>query len=89
MGNDIKLIIENAIEIADRHLPKLQDHFDGIMGRGNIVANYISEWAVEAESLWNEYSKDDRRDYYAFIDNFSDKKMEKLLCQETYGTEMK
>lgn len=44
-------IIENAIEIADGNLTKLQDHFENSMGRASIIENYIVPWAYEAEEV--------------------------------------
>lgn len=73
-------LIENAIEIADGNLPKLQDHFEKQMGRGSIIENYIVPWAYEAERLWEESSGCNReKDYYVFIDNFALRKMSELL----------
>lgn len=72
-------LIENAIEIAEGNLPKLQDLFDKQMGRGSIIENYIVPWAYEAERLWEESSVcNTDKDYYVFIDNYASKKMSEL-----------
>lgn len=72
-------LIENAIEIAEGNLPKLQDLFDKQMGRGSIIENYIVPWAYEAERLWEESSVcNTDKDYYVFIDNYASKKMLEL-----------
>lgn len=76
----ITRIVENAIEISDGNLTKLQNHFEKIMGRGNIIENFIVPWACEAERLWEESSTlNEEIDYYDFIDQFTLKKMEELL----------
>lgn len=78
----ISRLIENAIEIADGNLPKLQDHFEKQMGRGSIIENYIVPWAYEAEKLWEDsLNLNEEKDYYVFIDQFANKKMNELLCQ--------
>lgn len=72
-------IIENAIEIADGNLPKLQEHFERVMGRESIIENYIAPWAEEAEQLWENLQQDgNEHDYYDFIDNFAKQKIEEL-----------
>ena len=49
MESRITRIIENAIEIADENLPKLQENFERVMSRESIIENYIIPWAEEAE----------------------------------------
>jgi hypothetical protein len=86
----ISRLIENAIEIADGNLPKLQDYFEKTMGRASIIQYFIVSWAYEAEKLWGETSLlSEEKDYYDFIDKFTSKKMEELLCQEICGVEKK
>lgn len=72
-------IIENAIEIADGKLPKLQEHFERSMSRESIIENYIAPWAEEAEQLWKEPQKNgEEHDYYNFIDSFAEQKINAL-----------
>lgn len=79
MESRITRIIENAIEIADGNLPKLQEHFERIMSRESIIENYIVPWAEEAEKLWEELQKDGKEhDYYNFIDSFAEQKIKAL-----------
>ncbi len=79
MGTRITRIIENAIEIADGNLPKLQEHLERNMSRESIIKNYIAPWAEEAEQLWEELQKDgEEHDYYNFIDSFAEQKINAL-----------
>lgn len=79
MESQITRIIENAIEIADGNLPKLQEHFERSMSRESIIENYIVPWAEEAEQLWGELQKDgEEHDYYNFIDSFAEQKINAL-----------
>ena len=72
-------IIENAIEIADGHLPELQEHFEQLMGRESIIENYIAPWAEEAELAWEKLQQDgEEHDYYEFIDQFAERKIKDL-----------
>jgi ferritin len=72
-------IIENAIEIADGKLPKLQEHFERSMSRESIIENYIAPWAEEAEQLWGELQSEGKEhDYYNFIDLFVEQKIKAL-----------
>ena len=85
---EISRLIENAIEIADDNLVTLQEHFGKIMGRHGVLMNYIVPWALEAENEWKKAQKhDEDRDYYEFIDCYTSKKMEELLCKKNYGIE--
>ena len=79
MESRITRIIENAIEIADGTLPKLQEHFERRMSRESIIENYIAPWAEEAEQLWEKLQEDgEEHDYYSFIDSFAEKKIKAL-----------
>ena len=79
MESRITRMIENAIEIADGSLPKLQEHFERSMSRESIIENYIAPWAEEAERLWEELQKDgEEHDYYNFIDLFVEQKIKAL-----------
>lgn len=79
MGTRIAQIIENAIEIADGNLPKLQEHFERSMSRESIIENHIVPWAEEAEQLWEELQEDgEEHDYYNFIDSFVEQKIKAL-----------
>lgn len=79
MESQIARIIEDAIEIADGNLPKLQEHFERSMSRESIIENYIAPWAEEAEQLWKELQKDgEEHDYYNFIDSFAEQKINAL-----------
>lgn len=79
MESRITRIIENAIEIADENLPKLQEKFERVMSRESIIENYIIPWAEEAELLWETLLKNGKEhDYYIFIDNFAKQKIEEL-----------
>ena len=68
---------ENAIEITNDCIEKLQDHFrERALPRGEIIQNYIIPWAQEAETLWETLKSSDNDDlwelpYYDFIDEFS------------------
>jgi len=73
-------IIENAIEIADGKMVWFQERFEGQMGRGSIIANFITPWAIEAEQIWQALlEKDSDIDYYTFIDKFVTQKMKTSL----------
>lgn len=79
MESQITRIIENAIEIADGNLPKLQEHFERSMSRESIIENYIAPWAEEAEQLWGELQSEGKEhDYYNFIDLFVEQKIKAL-----------
>lgn len=78
----ISKIIENAVEIATNNILLLQDKFEGLMGRGSIIANYIVPWSIEAESLWENTCNHDELDYYDFIDDFANKKIKELYVKK-------
>ena len=79
MGTRITRIIENAIEIADGNLIKLQEHYERSMSRESIIENYIVPWAEEAERQWEKLQKDgEEHDYYNFIDSFTEQKIKAL-----------
>ena len=75
-------IAENVVEIADTCLVPLQEHFENSFGRDTIVRNYIYPWAIEAEAILSSDEYDfEEMTYYEFMDIFTDKKLNEVLCR--------
>lgn len=68
-------LIENSIEISNNVLQELVE----LLGRPNIVPNYIEPWAREAEQRWLENEEYD--EYYDFIDKFSKEKLNEVKAE--------
>lgn len=71
-------LIENAIEIAMNNLRELQNILD--MGRDRIISDYITKWAEEAETEYQQTLIENGGEYpyYDFIDEFSERKLNEV-----------